>query len=77
MKFTKEYIKEQIDIAVSQKPDQRSIGIVLKTADPKRSFLITYDSHDKAIKGVWERLGRASGHPVDLNAVLSAERPKN
>ncbi len=77
MKITKDYIKEQIDAAVSQKPGHRSIGVVLKTSDPKRSFLISYDAHTQEIKGIWEKLGRTSGHPVDISVVLKASRPND
>ena len=61
MKFTRDFIKEQIELAVSQHPGKRAISVTLQTADPRRVFIISYDAVSGQIMGVLERVGRKPG----------------
>lgn len=74
MKFTRDFIKEQIELAVSQHPGKRAISVTLQTADPRRVFIISYDAVSGQIMGVLERVGRTTGNPVDMKTILETTR---
>lgn len=76
MKFTRDFIKEQIELAVSQNPGKRAISITLQTAEPRRVFIISYDAVSGQIMRMLERVGRTTGSPVDIKNILKATRAK-
>lgn len=76
MKFTRDFIKAQIELAVSQNPGKRAISVTLQTAEPRRVFIISYDAVSGQITGMLERVGRTTGSPVDIKNILKATRAK-
>lgn len=76
MKFTIDFIKEQIELAVSQNPGKHAISVTLQTADPRRVFIISYDAVPGQIMEVLERVARTTCNPVDMKTILETTRAK-
>ena len=67
-KFTIDFIREKINEAVQQKPDQRAVNISI--VGKYCTYMISYDSVDREIKSILMLHG-LKRKPINLSDILT------
>ncbi len=70
MKYTREYVKEQIDKAAAADPERRTVCVTLVTDDPKHEYMLSYDKQTRTVQGVIEKIGKTRKIPRSLSDIL-------
>ena len=67
-KFTIDFIREKINEAVQQKPDNRAVNVSIE--GKYYTYMISYDSVDREIKSIIMQRGHRR-KPINLSDILT------